>query len=123
MARRDPERVAFAREQRKQANEFAQGVWQMLRARKILGYKFRREHPIGPYTVDFVCLELKLVIEVDGKDHMTEAGKQRDQRRDQLLHRQGFDVMRINGYDVARDDQAVRTQIESIVALRAEEVL
>ena len=72
---RDPDRIAFARNQRKQANEFAQDVWQMIRGRKILGFKFRREHAIGPYTVDFVCLELKLIIEVDGRDHTTEPGQ------------------------------------------------
>ena len=119
---RDPDRIAFARDQRKQANEFADDVWQMIRARKVLGYKFRREHPLGPYTVDFVCLELKLIVEVDGKD-MSEEGMTRDRRRDRFLNEQGLMVMHINGYDVIRDGQAVRWQIESALAQRAEEVL
>ena len=80
---RHSERVAFARDQRKHANEFARDVWQLVRASRMCGLKFRREHPIGPYTVDFVCLAIKLIIEVDGKDHLsicidTNAQRERD---------------------------------------------
>lgn len=117
---RDPERIAFARDQRKQANEFAQDVWQMLRSSSIRGQKFRREHPIGPYTVDFVCLALKLVIEVDGKEHFTEEGKRRDEVRDRFLERRGFEVVRIKGYQVTQDGAAVRRRIEEAVVTRME---
>ena len=71
---RDPERIAFAWGRRRHANEFARDVWEPVRASRIRGQKFRREHPIGPYTVDFVCLAIKLIIEVDGKDHLTDSG-------------------------------------------------
>jgi len=50
----DSERIEFAREQRRRANEFAQDVWDLLRNRRLANAKFRREHPIGIYTVDFV---------------------------------------------------------------------
>ncbi|TWT68204.1 endonuclease domain-containing protein [Crateriforma conspicua] len=115
---RQPERIQFARDQRRQANEFAQDVWQMLRGRRMLGQKFRREHPIGAYTVDFVCLELRLVVEVDGKDHFTPQGRDRDAQRDAFLRSEGFEVLRIEGFRVTQDPQRVREVIEAAVENR-----
>jgi very-short-patch-repair endonuclease len=90
----------------------------MVRASRIRGQKFRREHPIGPYTVDFVCLALKLIVEVDGKDHFSEQGKRRDRQRDRFLQHEGFENLRINGYQVTQDGHAVRQQIEDAVDKR-----
>ena len=118
-SRRDPEAIAFARDQRVRANEFAQDVWQMIRGRRCRGQKFRREHPIPPYTIDFCCVALKLIIEVDGEPHQTDEGRQRDQRRDQCLIEQGYHVVRIPGYAVLRDPIAVRRQIERAIDERA----
>ncbi|WP_182867234.1 endonuclease domain-containing protein [Rhodopirellula sp. JC639] len=115
---RQPERIQFARDQRRQANEFAQDVWQMLRGRRLLGEKFRREHPIGPYTVDFVCLDLQLVVEVDGKDHFTQQGHARDANRDAYLRSEGFQVLRIEGFRVTQDPVDVRKEIEAAVKQR-----
>ena len=58
------------------------------------GQKFRREHPIPPYTIDFCCLALKLIVEVDGEHHQTDEGRQHDQCRDQYLAEQGYQVVR-----------------------------
>ena len=99
---RHPDRIEFARNQRARANEFAHDVWQLLRASRIRGQKFRREHSIAPYTVDFVCLALKLVVEVDGKNHQTEQGQRHDQIRDRFLQSQGFEVLRFDGYQVTQ---------------------
>ena len=115
---RDPERIAFARNQRRTANEFAQDVWRMVRGGRVLGMKFRREHPIGPYTVDFVCLAIKLVIEVDGKEHLTDKGRIHDAKRDDYLCSLGFEVLRIQGYQVTQDAGAVRQQIERAITKR-----
>ena len=101
-AARTPEAIKFARDQRTTANEFAQTVWQWIRNRQICGQKFRREFPLPPYTADFCCVEIKLVLEIDGKDHLTAEGKERDRVRDEALARQGFLVLRIPGYDVLR---------------------
>ncbi len=81
-SRRDSETIAFARDQRSRANEFAHEVWQMLRNRRCRNQKFRREYSIPPYTVDFCCVALKLIIEVDGAHHQTDEGRRHDQRRD-----------------------------------------
>ena len=115
-----PERVEFARDQRKQANEFARDVWQMLRASRIRGKKFRREYSIPPYTVDFVCVSLKLIVEMDGKDHFTEEGRQADAIRDQFLRAKGFDVLRVDGYQVAQKPTSVQRLIETAVDKRCE---
>ena len=112
---KDPERAAFSRSQRRQANEFAQLVWQMIRGGNIRRQKFRREHPIGPYTVDFVCMTLQLVIEVDGEGHLTDAGINRDAKRDAYLRELGFEVLRIKGFEVTQDAGRVKQRIESAV--------
>ena len=113
LSQRDPERIEFARAQRKQANEFSHNVWQMLRAGRMLGEKFRREYPMGPYTLDFICVELKLNIEIDGKDHLTDEGKRHDSLRDTYLKEMGFFVLRIPGFRVTQDPASVRIEIEN----------
>ena len=64
---RSEEAIEFARAQRQGANEFAWTVWQWLRNRGCHRQKFRREFPIGHYTADFCCVELKLIVEIDGE--------------------------------------------------------
>ena len=100
------------------ANEFAQTVWQWIRNRQICGQKFRREFPIPPYTADFCCVELKLVLEIDGAEHVTEEGQLRDRVRDETLARQGFLVARIPGFDVLREPERVIARIEQCVRAR-----
>jgi len=116
--KRNPEATQFARDQRETANEFAQDVWQWLRNRRCCGEKFRREHPIAPYTVDFCCVSLKLIIEIDGKDHFTEQGRKHDRVRDQFLQQLGYDVLRISGYDVLGEPQEVRKKITASIQVR-----
>ena len=90
-------------------------VWQMIRGGNVRHQKFRREHPIGPYTVDFVCMSLQLVIEVDGEDHFTTEGVRRDAKRDAYLRGQGFEVLRIRGFEVTQDARLIKQRIESAV--------
>lgn len=119
---RSAEAIGFARLQRATANGFAQDVWQMLRNRRCRGQKFRREYPIPPYTADFCCVALGLVIEVDGEPHTTEAGKRQDQQRDRILAQKGYRVLRIPGYEVLRDPLAVRRRIESEIDRRVKQL-
>jgi very-short-patch-repair endonuclease len=95
---RSPEAIEFARAERATANEFASTVWQWVRNRRIANQKFRREYPIPHYTADFCCVELKLILEIDGVEHFTEDGRQRDRVRDDFLESQGYRVVRIAGY-------------------------
>jgi very-short-patch-repair endonuclease len=114
-AGRSEDSIAFARAQRRTSNEFARTLWQWLRARRCRGQNFRREYPIPPYTADFCCVDLKLIIEVDGKHHMGERGRDRDQRRDYFLRNMGYRTLRIPGYDVLNQPREVLGKIEAIV--------
>jgi very-short-patch-repair endonuclease len=77
------------------------------------GASFRRQTPIGPYVVDFICHAAKLVIEIDGGQHFESKQEQRDARRDAYLTGKGFRVLRFNNYEVMVNRQGV---LESIAA-------
>ncbi|MCE9554399.1 MAG: endonuclease domain-containing protein [Planctomycetes bacterium] len=119
---RSHEAIEFARDQRATANEFARTVWQWVRNRQVCGQKFRREVPIPPYTADFCCVELKLILEIDGADHLTETGRERDRVRDDFLDRNGYRVVRIPGFDVVREPDRVYQDIVERVRERMGEL-
>ena len=87
-------------------------LWQALRSRELDGYRFRRQHPIGPWVVDFYCAEAGLAVEVDGWSHnMGEPG--RDARRDADLSRRGVRVIRFPATDVLRDLDSVLRSLQA----------
>jgi very-short-patch-repair endonuclease len=75
-------------------------LWEQLRNRQLEEQKFRRQAPIGPYIVDFICLERKLIIEIDGWTHSTEAEVSNDKRRTTYLESQGYKVIRFQNVDI-----------------------
>jgi very-short-patch-repair endonuclease len=81
-------------------------LWQVLRKRPER-LKFRKQFPIGEMTVDFACLERRLIIEVDGEGHSSGDQPKRDAARDALLRREGFRVMRIAARDVLKNMDGV----------------
>jgi len=119
LSSRNSKAVAFARQQRAEANEFSAHVWELVRNRRCLKQKFRREHPIPPYTADFCCVELKLIVEIDGQHHLTEEGKEHDLRRDRFPAKKGYQVLRIPGYEVTYDPEKVRSLIEQAIVKRS----
>ena len=94
-------------------------VWADLRGRQ-LGYKFRRQQPIGPFIVDFVCLERRLIVEVDGWSHHLEQSWHRDQARQDWLEAQGYTVLRFDDNEV-RSDRAAVVQAICITLQSAQE--
>ncbi len=84
--------VERARAMRKNPTEAEKKLWMVLRGKNLEGYKFRRQHPIGPYIVDFCCLKNKLVIEVDGGQHLDQ--QKEDHQRTSFLESRGFHVLR-----------------------------
>ena len=98
-----------ARQLRKNLTEVEQFVWAKLRSRRFAGYKFRRQMPIGPYIADFVCLEARLILELDGGQHMEQ--KQYDMARTQWLQSQGFEVLRFWNHEVLEDWETVEEEI------------
>ena len=77
---------------RKISTEAEQKLWSRLRRKQLLGYRFRRQRPIGPYIVDFVCLKASLIVEVDGGQHAEQVAK--DEARTRFLEKEGFRVIR-----------------------------
>jgi very-short-patch-repair endonuclease len=75
-------------------------LWQALRARQMAHWKFRRQHPINEYVVDFVTLDGRLIVEVDGVTHATPEQLAYDARRMRVLEDAGFLVLRFNNTDV-----------------------
>jgi len=86
-------------------------LWQRLRGKQLYGWKFRRQHPYGNYVLDFVCLDAKLVVEVDGGQHLER--RQDDEARDASLRAAGFQLLRFWNNQVMQELEAV---IEVIVA-------
>ena len=98
----------FARSLRRRMTDAEARLWFHLRNRSFAGCKFRRQHPIGPYVVDFVCLEARLVVELDGGHH---ANKSSDAIRTAFLETQGYRVLRFWNNDVLTQTEAVLAAI------------
>jgi very-short-patch-repair endonuclease len=88
-------------------------LWNHIRSRALNGRKFIRQHPIGPYIVDFVCREQRLVIEVDGGQHSL---NERDQARDQWLAGRGYSVLRFWNHEVLGNIEGVLEAISFVLA-------
>jgi very-short-patch-repair endonuclease len=80
-------------------------LWNRLRQRESGKPAFRRQHPVGPYVLDFYCARARLAIEVDGASHDMGDRPQRDLRRDEWLGERGITVMRIAASELARADE------------------
>jgi very-short-patch-repair endonuclease len=93
--------TAVARKLRKNATRVETILWNRIRSKQIEGVKFRRQQPIGGYTVDFVSFEKKLVVELDGGQHAS--SREKGQERDQWLSGSGFKVLRFWNNDVLQN--------------------
>jgi very-short-patch-repair endonuclease len=103
-----------ARELRGNLTDAERRLWSRLRLKQIDGRRFRRQVPIGPYIADFVCLDAKLVVEVDGGQHNDNAPK--DARRTALMETQGFRVVRFWNHEVLGNTDGVLDVIRRILA-------
>jgi len=92
--RRDPTYTERARELRRNANEAEKLLWWRLRGGQLSGHKFRRQHALGDYIGDFVCLGAHLVVELDGDTHATDERERQDAKRTETIERSGFRVIR-----------------------------
>lgn len=99
-------RIAHARTLRIRATSAERIVWGWLRNRTLCGLKFRRQHPLGNYILDFFCWELKLCIELDGGVHNQDLVATRDARRDGELAKRGIRVVRIENRFVFEQPKA-----------------
>jgi very-short-patch-repair endonuclease len=86
-------------------------LWSRLRARQFGNFKFRRQHPVGRYFADFVCIETGLVIELDGGQHAEDASLRQDQQRRDDMAALGFQTLRFWNNDVLLQTEAVLEKI------------
>jgi len=100
---------SLARMLRRNSTDAEQLLWYHLRAHRMAGYKFKRQVIIGPYIVDFVCFEARLVIEADGGQHVEQAVD--DKRRTALLESKGFRVIRFWNHDILQNIDSVLEDI------------
>jgi very-short-patch-repair endonuclease len=103
-----------AKRMRANPTEAEQRLWSILRAKRLSGFKFRRQLIIEPYIVDFTCLEQRLIVEADGSQHADDPG---DLRRDAFLQRQGFRVLRFWNNDILGGSEAVADAIYAALSV------
>ena len=105
-------KIAIAQKLRNNSTDTEKYLWKYLRGRQFEGFKFRRQHPIGKYIADFINLERKIIIEVDGGQHLE---NKKDKLRDRWLKEQGYEVLRFW-------DNEVLTNIEGVLELIREKL-
>ncbi|HEX5930344.1 MAG TPA: endonuclease domain-containing protein [Methyloceanibacter sp.] len=101
-----------ARSLRADLTDAERKLWYQLRDRRLAGWKFRRQVPVGPWIVDFLCKEKGVVVEFDGGQHNA---SERDRRRDAALARQGYRVLRFWNSEVLQNQEGVLTIILSVL--------
>ncbi len=108
----DTELRDFARKLRQEHTDAEQLIWRLLRDRRLNGRKFRRQHAVGPYVLDFYCHEAKLAVELDGGQHNEEGERRRDERRSEFLASKGIKTLRYWNHEALADTESV---LEAIV--------
>ncbi|WP_368543051.1 endonuclease domain-containing protein [Enterobacter soli] len=84
-------------------------LWYLLRGRRFAHYKFRRQHPVGNYILDFACCEARLAVELDGGQH--DENREYDRQRTQWLNQKGWHVIRFWNNELGNSEEAVLDQI------------
>src|SRR5690348_6184446 len=97
-----------ARRLRRLTTDAERRLWSILRSRRLSGYKFRRQHPIGPLIADFACVGRKLIVEADGGQHDASVS---DERRTAWLARQGWSVVRFWNNEILSNPSGVAQTI------------
>ena len=108
--------MSRARDLRRQSTDAERSLWRHVRRRALDGRKLRRQAPIGPYIVDFVCFDQRLIVELDGGQHDERA--EQDQRRTAWLNSAGYRVLRFSNLDVLRNMEGVLSSLKAELAKR-----
>lgn len=108
--------VNRARRLRRDQTSAESELWTHLRNRAMAGFKFRRQVPLGPYVVDFVCFDERLIVEVDGGQHNLEPNRDQDCKRTAWLESQGYRVIRFWNIDILDSTEGVLGVIRSALA-------
>jgi len=100
---------------RENMTEAEEILWEELRLKRLDGFKFRRQHPIGIYILDFFCFNKKLGIEIDGGYHETEEQTEADKYRSKILHKQGIQIIRFTNEQVLNNINFVCEKIKQTI--------
>lgn len=115
------ERLAFyARTMRRAPTASESALWDLVRSKR-LGVRFERQVPLFGSILDFYCRERRVAVEVDGSSHRTAAAARRDAHRDRKLGLRGIVTLRVSGWEVMRNPNAVRGRIEALLRARGSE--
>ena len=114
--------LQFRRELRKNQTPAEARLWSLLRKNQVKGLKFRRQHTIGNYTVDFNCEAAKLVVELDGDAHMDVGSQWYDFERDEWLKSERYKVLRFENREVLKHPERVVWAIEDAMEGKCEDV-
>jgi very-short-patch-repair endonuclease len=110
---RERERAGVRARRLRQASPDAElKIWNRLRNRQLAGFKFRRQHPVGPFFADFACIEAGLIVELDGSQHFEPDAMVSDRQRTRVLERFGFEVLRFDDRQALLETDGV---LESIL--------
>ncbi|GEM_PF-798265 len=109
MLNRVPKLTTYARRLRHCQTDAERKLWKYLRDRQLTNVKFRRQHPIGLYIVDFCCLERKIIIELDGGQHAVQRNK--DQQRTSYLNQLGYQILRFWDHEILRNTTEVLEKV------------
>ena len=104
-----------ARQLRRESTSAEVILWSCVRNRQLNGFKFRRQHNLGQFIVDFYCHNAQLIIEIDGSIHQTPDQIQRDQQRDHWILQRGFKILRFTNSQVQRNLPQVLLKILNIL--------
>ncbi len=100
-----------ARELRKSQTDAERKMWALLRNRRLVGFKFRRQQPIGSYIIDFYCPEFRLAVEIDGVGHMSDEQRRYDLSRSEFISSKAITIIRFWDNEVLNDSRSVLQQI------------
>lgn len=111
MREKERKSTKFARALRKDMTRAETLLWYELKNKCLGGLRFRRQFPIGPYITDFACIEEKLIVEIDGATHSTDAEIAHDAKRTAFLEFEGWRVFRVSNDDVFNNRDNVKDHI------------
>ena len=107
--------VNFARKLRREQTRPERRFWTLIRTWRDAGLHWRRQAPIGPYVVDFVCKSKKLIVEIDGDTHYSDAGVAHDAQRTAYLAERGYRVLRFTNADVMQRGEGVFAALTEVL--------
>ncbi len=110
--------ISAARQLRGHLTDSEAMLWSRVRRKRLLGVQFYRQKPIGDYIVDFFAPRARLVVEVDGSQHLTNHHAQKDTDRDAFLESLGLKVLRFNSREVLKETAGVIKRIYSVIEER-----